>query len=202
MANQTIDSRFSEVQCMMKTLLTTPISKLTKRQLALLPVALTFGDCFYKETHDIEIGIRDLRSMHTATSFNHLYDMLCLVESYNAYDPKLVCEALQKHEDFIDVESTQFGRDYSPVLHLGLKQSYLTGEFNFMEKANALAKDLIEVAQCDELHWSFAGKHEDWFVAPCESVKRWVPIYNNDNVVTGYEEMTADHFRKFRVWWN
>lgn len=202
MAIQTIDNRLAEVQGMMKTLLTTPISKLTKRQLALLPAALTFGDCFYKETHDIEINIRDLRSMHTATSFDHLYDMLCLVESYNAYDPKLICEVLQKHEDFIDVELTQFGREYGPILWLHLEQSYITGAFNFMEKANALAKDLVEVAKCDELHWSFMGKHEDWFVAPRESVKRWVPIYDNDNVIGGFREMTTDHFRKFRVWWN
>lgn len=201
MATQTIDNRFAEVQGMMKTLLTTPISKLTQRQLALLPVALTFGDCFYKETHDIEIGIRDLRSVHTPNSLNHLYDMLCLVGEYNDYNPQLVCEALQKHEDFIDVESTQFGRDYSPVLYLGLKQSYLTGEFNFMEKANDLAKDLVEVAKCNELHWSVLGKHEDLFVVPSKSLKRWVPMYKNDNVVTGYKEITSDHFRRFRVWW-
>lgn len=205
MATQTIDNRLAEVQGMMKTLLTTPIMQMTERERSILPLALTFADCFYQEQHGVELpedNDRDLRGVHSATSLNHLCDMICVVDWYNNFKSTAICEVLEKHQDFINFEESSFGRQYSPVLYVGLKQSYLTGEFNFLEKANALAKDLIEVAKCDELHWSFAGKHEDWFVAPCESVKRWVPIYDNDNVVTGYEEITTDHFRKFRVWWD
>ncbi|RUP38437.1 MAG: hypothetical protein EKK63_12260 [Acinetobacter sp.] len=195
------DTRFADVQKIMKGLLNKPITKMTKRELSILPVALTFGECFYKDTHDVEIDVRDLHGKHGAQSLNQLCDMLCLVESYNSYDPKTVCDVLEKHKDFINFDETSFGREYSPVLYLSLKQYYgEDGPSVFMERAKALAKDLQEICKCDELQWCVFSTPNGFFKEDLP-LTMWCPVRDGEKI-TGYEEKTFDHFRKFRVWWD
>lgn len=193
--------RFNEIQKIAKGILTKPITKLSQRELSLLPLALTFGDCFYKDVHGVEMQTRDLRCTHSATSFNHLCDMICLVDEYNGFNHTAICTVLEKHKDFINFDETSFGRDYSPVLHLSLKQYYGKDTPLFMKKALALAEDLKEVALCDELQWCLMSTISGNFEVD-KPTSMWCPIYDSDNKITGYEEKTFNHFRKFRVWWD
>ena len=117
------EARFEDIQKMTKGLLSKPITKMTTQELSILPVALTFGDTFYRKEHEVEINVRDLHGKHSAKSLTHLCDMLCVVESYNSYDPKTVCDVLEEHKDFINFDETSFGREYSPVLYLSLKNT-------------------------------------------------------------------------------
>lgn len=190
------ETRFNQVQKIITNLLVKPVTKLTKRELAILPTILTFGDCIYKENHDAEIEIRDLRSTQSAQSFDHLCDMVCVVGDYNGFNSTTVCEVLAKHKDIINFDETSFGREYSPVMYLSLKFSY-GAEAAFMEKVTALGKDLIEVGMCDELNWCLFSTPSGDF-KPGEKLSMWCP----DRKITGYEEKTFDHFRKFRVWWD
>lgn len=195
------ETRFNQVQKIIKNLLAKPVTKLTKRELSILPTILTFGDCIYKEKHDAEIEIRDLRSTQSAQSFDHLCDMVCVVGDYNGFNSNTVCEVLAKHKDIINFDETSFGREYSPVMYLSLKFSY-GAEAAFMEKVNALGKDLIEVGMCDELHWCLFSTPNGEF-KPGEKLSMWCPVRGDDSkTITGYEEKTFDHFRKFRVWWD
>jgi len=195
------EARFEDIQKMTKGLLSKPITKMTTQELSILPVALTFGDTFYRKEHEVEINVRDLHGKHSAKSLTHLCDMLCVVESYNSYDPKTVCDVLEEHKDFINFDETSFGREYSPVLYLSLKQYYgEDGPNIFMEKAKALAKDLREICECDELQWCVFSTPNGNFNEDLP-LKMWGPVRDGEKII-GYEEKTFDHFRKFRVWWD
>jgi hypothetical protein len=195
------EARFNQVQEIIKNLLNKPVTKMTKRELSILPTILTFGDCVSKKLHDSKIERRDLISNQSAQSFDHLCDMICVVGDFNEFNSTTVCEVLAKHKDIINFDETSFGRDYSPVMFLSLNFSY-GAEAAFMEKVNALGKDLIEVGMCDELHWCLLNTSNGEFKSG-EKFTTWCPVFGDDGkTITGYEEKTFDHFRKFRVWWD
>lgn len=175
-------------------------------------MALTFGDSYdidlRGQTHNMPT--RDLHGVVSTDNFEELLDMLCMVDSYNEYDPRKVIRVLEKHKDFIDIHSgCYFGRECSPVLYLSLKQYYLSdgGSHLFMEKAVELGKDLKQITKCNELYWCMFGKNAKDEFNPrkgMKEVKAWGPIRDKESSkkVLGYEEKSFDHFRTFKVWWD
>jgi hypothetical protein len=206
MATQKIQSLVKNREKTIERLFTTPANKLTPGDLRLLGVALTFGDGCY--TDKVDLGgdnclVRDLRSYHSLQNWDELCTALCLVKDYNAFDPVKTIEALSPHKALIQYGQgghTQFGREYSPVLYLDMKYSYNPKE-DQLTKVKALVKDLKEVAEADEIHWSISGKtlHGNFNK---EDLTWWACVRDDEGEVASMEKRVCDHIGTLRIWWD
>ena len=192
MATQTVKKRLSKVQALIKKILITPMSQMDETELSLVPTITTFGDAL-----NIDLETRDLQRVSESGSFEHLLNMLCVVESYNDYNPSSLCQVLEKHKDFIRANYSAFGRDFSPVLYLCLNED----DNLFTPKANALWKDLMEIAECTEVDWCAFSRKSSGDYKPDKVTALQSPVKEGDKIVS-YKEVILPTFRFFRVWWD
>lgn len=192
MATQTVKARQKNVQSLIKKILATPMNQMDETELSLVSTITTFGDA-----PNINLETRDLQRVSESNSFEHLLNMICVVESYNDYNPSSLCKVLEKHKDFIRADYSAFGRDCSPVLYLCLNED----DNLFTSKANALWKDLMEIAECDDVAWCAFSRQSNGDYKPDKVTALQSPVKEGDKIVS-YKEVILSTFRFFRVWWD